>query len=75
MAGLECDLVPTPTGVAPPMVKRARRHRLSALPSVFIFLSSVAALFLHRDMILGKMFACQTTSIKNGECVPCLCAL
>lgn len=43
--------------------------------SWFIFLSSVTESFLHRDSILGKIFACQTTSIKNGEYAPCLCAL
>lgn len=39
------------------------------------FLHIRHTLFLHKDLVLGKTFACQTAYIKNGACVSCLCAL
>lgn len=69
-AGLGCDFVPSHTRGSAPSGQRWRCHFVSAP-----FLHIRHTLFPHKDLILGKPFACQTAYIKNGECVSCLWAL
>lgn len=76
VAGLGFDFVPSHTRVFAPNGQRWRCHFVSALQLVPIFFTSdIHTLFPHKDLIIGKTFACQTAYIINGECVSCLWAL